>query len=124
MRHRSRNEVHEETTRVKREEDTHINSGVAPVYHENRNQTREYRTTPAENAQYRTEPATYTQPQQTYATTGTEATSTYSQPQYTTTEEYATQQYPTQQYPTQQNPTYQYRNKTTGAVGQTVQDVL
>lgn len=118
MRHRSRNEVHEET-RVKRQEDTHINSGVAPVYNENLNQTREYRTTPAETTQYRTEPATYTQPQQTYTTTATEATSTYSQPQYTATQEYATQQ-----YPTQQNPTYQYRNTTTGAVGQTVQDVL
>ncbi|OBT87385.1 hypothetical protein VE02_04152 [Pseudogymnoascus sp. 03VT05] len=124
MKHRSRREVHEETPRIKRQEDTHVNSGVAPVYHENRNQTREYRTTPAETAQYRTtpaetaqyqtEPATYVQPQQTH---GTAATSTYSQPsqQYATTQEYATQQYPT---------TQQYRNTTTGTVGQTAQDVL
>ncbi|KFZ11852.1 hypothetical protein V502_07372 [Pseudogymnoascus sp. VKM F-4520 (FW-2644)] len=103
MRHRSRSEVHEEAPRIKRQEDTHVNSGVAPVY-ENRNQTSEYRTTPAETAQYRTtpaetaqyrtEPATYVQPQQTQGTAGT-----YSQPtqQYATTQEYATH-LPTEQY--------------------------
>ncbi|KFY97068.1 hypothetical protein V498_02294 [Pseudogymnoascus sp. VKM F-4517 (FW-2822)] len=119
MKHRSRREVHEEAPRIKRHEDTHVNSGVAPVYHENRNQTSEYRTTPAETAQYRTEPATYVQPQQTQ---GAAATSTYSQPsqQYATTQEYATHQYPTQQYPTQQYPTQQY----TRGVGQTAQDVV
>ncbi|OBT51120.1 hypothetical protein VE04_07759 [Pseudogymnoascus sp. 24MN13] len=111
--HRSRREVHEEAPRIKRQEDTHVNSGVAPVYHENFNQTREYRTTPAETAQYRTEPATYVQPQQTQ---GTAATSTYSQP----SQQYAT----TQEYATQLNPTQQYRNTTTGTVGQTAQDVL
>lgn len=119
MKHRSRREVHEETPRIKRHEDTHVSSGVAPVYQENHNQTREYQTTPAETAQYRTEPATYVQPQPTH---GTAATSTYSQPsqQYATTQEYATHQYPTQQYPTQQ---YGSTPATSG-VGQTAQDVV
>ncbi|ELR03432.1 hypothetical protein VC83_07205 [Pseudogymnoascus destructans] len=109
--HRSRREVHEEAPRIRRQEDTHVNSGIAPVYHENRNQTREYRTTPAETIQSRTEPAaTYVQPPQTQGTAAT----TYSQPQYTTTQEYATHQYPTQQY----------ESTPETIVGQTAQDVL
>ncbi|KFY24257.1 hypothetical protein V493_05347 [Pseudogymnoascus sp. VKM F-4281 (FW-2241)] len=127
MKHRSRREVHEESPRIKRQEDTHVSSGVAPVYHENRNETREYRTTPAETAEYRTEPATYVQPQQTQ---GTAATSTYSQPsqQYATTQEYGTNQYPTHQYPTQQSPTQQYPTQQYGSTpltgaGQTARDV-
>ncbi|KFY16648.1 hypothetical protein V492_01176 [Pseudogymnoascus sp. VKM F-4246] len=120
MKHRNRREVHEETPRVKRHEDTHVNSGVAPVYHENRNQTREYRTTPAETATYRTtepaytQPTTYaTQPTTTHGTAGTAATSTYSQPSQYATQEYATHQYPTQQY----------RNAGS-TVGNTAQDAL
>ena len=109
MKHRSRSEVHEEAPRIERQEDTHVNSGVAPVY-ENRNQTSEYRTTPAETAQYRTEPATYVQPQQTQGTAAT-----YSQPtqQYATTQEYATHL-----------PTEQYGSTPATNVGQAAQNVV
>ncbi|KFY39875.1 hypothetical protein V495_05718 [Pseudogymnoascus sp. VKM F-4514 (FW-929)] len=125
---RSREVHHEEAPRIKRQEDTHVNSGVAPVYHEtNRNQTTEYRTTPAETAQYRTtpaetaqyrtEPSTYVQP-----TTHTSSTAGgYVQPYTTEGQEYVTtSQYPTTSTSQYANGASQYANtaKTAGTTAQ------